>query len=172
MDRPIMCLKTGLDILLYLPMTTILKNRDFWFSFNKGYTAVFHGNGGTVNGLDTWISEVDRDKDSTYPYKYTDVSFTPVRAGYQFEGWYLDENFSQKFYGFQDNRTYDTTGHADWKIPFWTTRSDYITDLYAKWSGGTEPEPSTAPLPAQHRCLVQHQRLVQHQHLPRHRSKV
>ena len=41
------------------------QNRDFWFSFNKGYTAVFHGNGGTVNGLDTWISEVDRDKDST-----------------------------------------------------------------------------------------------------------
>ena len=107
------------------------QNRDFWFSFNKGYTAVFHGNGGTVNGQDTWISEVDRDKDSTYPYKYTDVNFTPVRAGYQFEGWYLDENFSQKFYGFQDDRTYDTTGHTDWKIPFWTTRSDYITDLYA-----------------------------------------
>lgn len=125
------------------------QNRDFWFSFNKGYTAVFHGNGGTVNGLDTWISEVDRDKDSTWPYKYTDVNFTPVRAGYQFEGWYLDENFSQKFYGFQDDRTYDTTGHADWKIPFWTTRSDYITDLYAKWSGGTEPEPSTAPLPSE-----------------------
>lgn len=125
------------------------QNRDFWFSFNKGYTAVFHGNGGTVNGLDTWISEVDRDKDSTWPYKYTDVNFTPVRAGYQFEGWYLDENFNQKFYGFQDDRTYDTTGHADWKIPFWTTRSDYITDLYAKWSGGTEPEPSTAPLPSE-----------------------
>ena len=125
------------------------QNRDFWFSFNKGYTAVFHGNGGTINGQDTWISEVDRDKDSTYPYKYTDVNFTPVRAGYQFEGWYLDENFSQKFYGFQDDRTYDTTGHADWKIPFWTTRSDYITDLYAKWSGGTEPEPSTAPLPSE-----------------------
>ena len=70
-------------------------------SFNKGYTAVFHGNGGTVNGQDIWISEVDRDKDSTYPYKYTDVNYTPVRAGYQFEGWYLDENFSQKFYGFQ-----------------------------------------------------------------------
>ena len=125
------------------------QNRDFWFSFNKGYTAVFHGNGGTANGLDIWISEVDRDKDSTWPYKYTDVNFTPVRAGYQFEGWYLDENFSQKFYGFQDDRTYDTTGHADWKIPFWTTRSDYITDLYAKWSGGTEPEPSTAPLPSE-----------------------
>ena len=125
------------------------QNRDFWFSFNKGYTAVFHGNGGTINGQDTWISEVDRDKDSTYPYKYTDVNFTPVRAGYQFEGWYLDENFSQKFYGFQDDRTYDTTGHADWKIPFWTTRSDYITDLYAKWSGGTDPEPSTAPLPSE-----------------------
>ena len=125
------------------------QNRDFWFSFNKGYTAVFHGNGGTVNGLDTWISEVDRDKDSTWPYKYTDVNFTPVRAGYQFEGWYLDENFNQKFYGFQDDRTYDTTGHADWKIPFWTTRSDYITDLYAKWSGGTEPMPSTAPLPSE-----------------------
>lgn len=125
------------------------QNRDFWFSFNKGYTAVFHGNGGTINGQDTWISEVDRDKDSTYPYKYTDVNFTPVRAGYQFEGWYLDENFSQKFYGFQDDRTYDTTGHADWKIPFWTTRSDYITDLYAKWSGGTESEPSTAPLPSE-----------------------
>ena len=125
------------------------QNRDFWFSFNKGYTAVFHGNGGTVNGQDIWISEVDRDKDSTWPYKYTDVNFTPVRAGYQFEGWYLDENFNQKFYGFQDDRTYDTTGHADWKIPFWTTRSDYITDLYAKWSGGTEPEPSTAPLPSE-----------------------
>ena len=125
------------------------QNRDFWFSFNKGYTAVFHGNGGTVNGQDTWISEVDRDKDSTYPYKYTDVNFTPVMAGYQFEGWYLDENFSQKFYGFQDDRTYDTTGHTDWKIPFWTTRSDYITDLYAKWSGGTDPEPSTAPLPSE-----------------------
>lgn len=127
------------------------QNRNFWFSFNKGYTAVFHGNGGTVNGQDIWISEVDRDKDSTYPYKYTDVNYTPVRAGYQFEGWYLDENFNQKFYGFQDDRSYDIAGHEsdNWKIPFWTTRSDYITDLYAKWSGGTEPEPSTAPLPSE-----------------------
>ena len=125
------------------------QNRDFWFSFNKGYTAVFHGNGGTVNGQDTWISEVDRDKDSTYPYKYTDVNFTPVRAGYQFEGWYLDENFSQKFYGFQDDRTYDTGGNYDWCIPFQNSRTQYITDLYAKWSGGTDPEPSTAPLPSE-----------------------
>lgn len=126
------------------------QNRDFWFSFNKGFTAVFHGNGGTVNGQDIWISEVDRDKDSTWPYKYTDVNFIPVRPGYQFEGWYLDEDFNQKFYGFQDDRSYDIAGHEsdNWKIPFWTTRSDYITDLYAKWSGGTEPEPSTAPTPS------------------------
>ena len=125
------------------------QNREFRFYFDRGYTAVFHGNGGTVNGQDTWISEVDRDKGSTWPYKYTDVIFTPVREGYQFEGWYLDENFSQRFYRFQDDRTYDKTGHDDWKIPFWTTRTDYITDLYAKWSGGDEPLPSTGPSPSE-----------------------
>ena len=123
------------------------QNRDFRFYLNRGYTAVFHGNGGTVNGLDTWISEVDRIKDSTWPYQYTDVNFTPVRAGYQFEGWYLDENFSQKFYGFQDDRTYDTTGHIDWKTPFQNTRSTYITDLYAKWSGSDPIKPSATPTP-------------------------
>lgn len=122
-------------------------SRDFLFYLNPGYTAVFHGNGGTVNGLDTWISEVDRLKDSTWPYEYTDINFTPVRAGYQFEGWYLDENFSQKFYGFQDDRTYDTTGHQDWKIPFQNTRTSYITDLYAKWSGNDPVKPSVTPTP-------------------------
>ena len=118
------------------------QNMEIWFSFEKGYTAVFHGNGGTVNGLDTWISEVDRIEGSVYPYQYTDVNFTPVRAGYQFEGWYLDENFSQKFYGFQDARTYDTTGLDDGTIPFQTSRGDYITDLYAKWSGSEPSQPN------------------------------
>ena len=55
---------------------------------------------GRIPGLVKWIGI----RILPISYKYTDVSFTPVRVGYQFEGWYLDENFSQKFYGFQDDR--------------------------------------------------------------------
>ena len=123
-------------------------DRNYSFGFEPGYTAVFHGNGGTVNGQDTWISEVDQVQNETWPYTYTDVNFTPVREGYQFEGWYLDEDFNKKFYGFQDDRTYERGENYDWCVPFQNSRTRYITDLYAKWSGGTEPEPSTAPTPS------------------------
>ncbi len=108
--------------------------------YDPGYTAVFKGMGGTVNGQDEWIAEVDKISSTSY----TDINFTPQRAGYTFQGWYLDKNYSQRFYGFQDDRSYDISGGEDWARPF-KNGYDYITTLYAKWSDGTNPEPTKAP---------------------------
>ena len=108
--------------------------------YDPGYTAVFKGMGGTVNGQDEWIAEVDKISSTSY----TDINFTPQRAGYTFQGWYLDKNYSQRFYGFQDDRSYDISGGENWVRPF-KNGYDYITTLYAKWSDGTNPEPTKAP---------------------------
>ncbi len=108
--------------------------------YDPGYTAVFKGMGGTVNGQDEWIAEVDKISSTSY----TDINFTPQRAGYTFQGWYLDKNYSQRFYGFQDDRSYDISGGENWVRPF-KNGYDYITTLYAKWSNGTNPEPTKAP---------------------------
>ena len=108
--------------------------------YDPGYTAVFKGMGGTVNGQDEWIAEVDKISSTSY----TDINFTPQRAGYTFQGWYLDKNYSQRFYGFQDDRSYDISGGENWVRPF-KNGYDYITTLYAKWSDGTNPEPTKTP---------------------------
>ena len=151
------------------------QNRDFWFSFNKGYTAVFHGNGGTINGQDTWISEVDRDKDSTYPYKYTDVNFTPdisLKAGTwtrisarsstasRMTGLMIQVGIMT---GVSHSRT---VGHSILQI---CMPSGLVVLSQSQAQHRCRQKYRRQ---AQHRCHQKHRRLVQHQRLPRHRSKV
>lgn len=105
-------------------------------TYTSGETVTFHGAGGMINGLDSWIYEVDY-KDG----RYIEPDLSGLRItknGYVFNGWYMDEKYTRPYYGINDDRTYDMNGDGVFDssdkalgAPF--SYYSYDMHLYAKW---------------------------------------
>lgn len=105
-------------------------------TYTSGETVTFHGAGGMINGLDSWIYEVDY-KDG----RYIEPDLSGLRItknGYVFKGWYMDDKYTRPYYGINDDRTYDMNGDGVFDssdkalgAPF--SYYSYDMHLYAKW---------------------------------------
>lgn len=96
--------------------------------FEQGYTITFNPNGGTIEGKNSDICELDRDSET-----FLDISnYVPKREGYTFEGWYSYPSADD------DSLIKDTSSYGwvdEWENDFLKgLHSDfYDIQLYAKW---------------------------------------
>ena len=91
--------------------------------FSEGYcTVTFDPNGGTINGRDEWVIEIDYDYDNDR-YNFDLADYVPEREGYTFLGWCTKPNplynsivseTGPDTYGKWVSRSEDTTIYAMW----------------------------------------------------------
>ena len=120
--------------------------------YSDGKTLTVNGNGGTVEGQEQWIAEVDEGKSGEASIVYAGTKhavdpakdFTVARDGYEVAGWYYmyepsdDVTARHQFYGFDDARTYVDVGNM------YTTNAPAFT-VYPVWvdSDGNYSDPNT-----------------------------
>ena len=82
----------------------------------KTFTVTFDANGGKLGTLDTVTTDVDYDTAATLP------ATDPVRAGYDFTGWYTDDELLNLYtnFGITENKTL----YAGWAIKHFTVTFD------------------------------------------------
>ena len=91
-------------------------------SWSNGYTITYHGNGGTVNGLDEWIYEAHEDE-SSGAWDTSGLTTAPKRSGYTFAGWYYVDTTSD-----EKTKLSFTSLNAPYNGPDW-----YGVDSWQAW---------------------------------------
>ena len=84
---------------------SITQDETLYAVFRKGYTVTFNTNGGTQSEISQGVTEGE----------YAVEPTTPAKIGHTFEGWYTDENCTQK-YEFTTPVNSDITLYAKWTL--------------------------------------------------------
>ena len=96
--------------------------------FEDGYTVTFNPNGGTIDGKESAIYELDTESESFF-----DIGdYVPEREGYTFVGWCYKPS------AYYDSLIEDTSNY-DWM----NNTYGYNIQLYAKWAEGSDKELET-----------------------------
>jgi len=84
---------------------SITQDETLYAVFRKGYTVTFNTNGGTQSEISQGVTEGECAVEPT----------TPAKIGHTFEGWYTDENCTQR-YEFTTPVNSDITLYAKWTL--------------------------------------------------------